>query len=122
MDHDFWTQHFHQNARGRPEPDWQAPITLTERQIKALRPSLAQFQLGDGGGPATLIAWNRARFLTRPGIRPLVDAWFAEEREHSRLLGAALARFGGVPITGHWSFSVFLVLRRWGGIEAELMI
>ena len=85
--------------------------------------SLEQFQLGDGGGPAYLIARNRERFLGRDeGTRQLVDLWFAEEREHARLLGEAVARFGGRCITKHWSFTAFLVTRKWFGVRFELTV
>src|SRR5436189_232967 len=48
--------------------------------------TLEQFQLGDGGGPACLIAWDAKRYCSTRGLSQLVDHWFAEEREHSRLL------------------------------------
>ena len=76
---------------------------------------------GDGGGPAYLIAWNRESLLdSDPGIRALVDLWFKEEVEHSRLLGVMLARLGGNPIESHWSFGLFCGLRRWLGVSFEL--
>src|SRR5262249_56353702 len=82
-----------------------------------------QFQLGDGGGPAYLIARNRETFLgASEGARELVDLWFAEELEHARLLGAAVDRFGGRRITSHWSFSVFCLVRKWFGVRFELTV
>ena len=48
--------------------------------------------------------------------------WFAEEREHSRLLGAAVARFGGTCIQSHWSFTAFCLTRRWFGVRFELTV
>src|SRR5262249_1970898 len=80
-------------------------------------------QLGDGGGPASLIAWNAETFRSStPGIRQLVNLWFAEEREHSRLLGAAVGRFGGKCIQRHWSFTVFCLSRRMFGVHFELTV
>src|SRR5262249_17295133 len=84
---------------------------------------LEQFQLGDGGGPAYLIAWDREKFLSQgEGTRRLVDLWFAEEREHARLLGKAVKRFGGQCIHGHWSFTAFCLVRRWLGVRFELTV
>lgn len=118
-----WLAHFHTNRQNRPEPDWNAPITLPAEVVRPLVRSLEQFQLGDGGGPAYLIARDRESFLTSAeGARQLVDLWFAEEREHARLLGAAVARFGGRCIQGHWSFSVFCFVRRWFGVRFELTV
>ena len=118
-----WLAHFRRNREDRPEPDWQAPVSLAPEVLAPLVQSLEQFQLGDGGGPAYLIAQDREAFLSAgEGTRTLVDLWFAEEREHSRLLGAAVVRFGGRPITGHWSFTAFCLSRRWFGVRFELTV
>jgi hypothetical protein len=118
-----WVAHFQANHENRPEPDWAAPVTLTPEVVAPLLRSLEQFQLGDGGGPAYLIARNREEFLAQDeGTRRLVDLWFAEEREHARLLGEAVARFGGTCITKHWSFTAFCATRRWFGVRFELTV
>jgi hypothetical protein len=118
-----WLGHFRRNRQDRPEPAWDAPITLTDDAVRPLLKSLEQFQLGDGGGPAYLIAWDAERFLSgSEGARTLVDHWFAEEREHARLLAAAVARFGGRCIQGHWSFTAFCMVRRWLGVRFELTV
>ena len=123
MDIDRWLTHFRRNQENRPEPDWHAPVTLAGDVVRPLVRSLEQFHLGDGGGPDRLIAWNAERFCSRgAGTRALVDLWFAEEGEHSRLLGAAVARFGGHPIAGHWSFTAFCLSRRWFGVGFELTV
>ncbi|BCU78440.1 ferritin-like domain-containing protein [Luteolibacter sp. LG18] len=121
MNIDHWISHFRRNGIERPEPDWEAPLDLQGKRLAKLTRSIQQFQLGDGGGPAYLIAWNRESLLASdPGIRTLVDLWFKEEVEHSRLLGVMLARLGGKPIESHWSFGLFCGLRRWLGVSFEL--
>src|SRR5262245_1953898 len=123
MDVDSWIAHFRQNRENRPEPDWLAPITLSPDVVRPLVRSLEQFQLGDGGGPACLIAWNAEKFRSsESGMAQAVDLWFAEEREHSRLLAGAVARFGGRPIQGHWSFTAFCLCRRLLGVRFELTV
>jgi hypothetical protein len=118
-----WLTHFRRHRERRPEPDWQAPLTLSNEVVKPLVRSLEQFQLGDGGGPAYLIAHDRERLLAQSAeLRTLVDLWFAEEREHSRLLGALVERYGGQPIDGHWSFTAFCWTRRWFGVRFELTV
>jgi hypothetical protein len=120
---DRWLTHYRRNRQNRTEPDWSTPITLPEEVVRPLVRSLEQFQLGDGGGPAYLIARNRERFLAAgEGTRQLVDLWFAEEREHARLLGAAVARFGGRCIRDHWSFQIFCLVRKWLGVRFELTV
>ena len=115
-----WLNHFRNNQRDRVEPSWDAPTRLTDHQIQALLPSLAQFELGDGGGPCYLTAWNREKFLSQPHARELVDLWFREEAEHSRLLGDAVKRFGGKRIESHWSFTIFCHVRKYLGVNFEL--
>lgn len=115
-----WLNHFRNNQRDRLEPKWDAPTRLTDNQIQNLLPSLAQFELGDGGGPCYLTAWNREKFLSQPHARELVDLWFLEEAEHSRLLGDAVKRFGGEKIVSHWSFSTFCLVRKLLGVGFEL--
>jgi hypothetical protein len=119
----FWLNHFRRNRLNRPEPQWNAPLSLPQPVIKLLVKSLEQYQLGDGGGPASLIAWNAESFrCSSKESEELVDLWFLEEKEHSRLLGGAVARLGGKPIQGHWSFSVFCGVRRWIGVDFELTV
>jgi hypothetical protein len=120
---DRWLAHFRRNRVSRPEPDWQAPMTLPPEVVTPLVRSLEQFQLGDGGGPASLIARDAETFRSSgEGVRELVDLWFEEEKEHSRLLLQAVARFGGQPIRGHWSFTAFCCSRRWFGVRFELTV
>jgi hypothetical protein len=120
---DRWLAHFRRNHENRPEPDWHAPVTLAPDVVRSLVKSLAQFELGDGGGPACLIAWNAEQLrASGAGTRALVDLWFAEEREHARLLGAAVARFGGRCIRGHWSFTAFCLVRKYCGVRFELTV
>jgi hypothetical protein len=118
-----WIRHFMANRENRPEPEWDLPIRLQPEIVKKLLPSIEQFQLGDGGGPASLIARDAARYRdSSKETRTLVDLWFEEEREHSRLLGEAVRRFGGTEIKSHWSFTAFCACRRIIGVRAELQI
>lgn len=118
-----WIQHFRQNKRHRVEPQWHTPIRLDLRTIARVLPSLEQFQLGDGGGPACLIAHDAESFRgSSEDIRALVDLWFAEEKEHSRLLSCAVQRFGGRLIRSHWSFTAFCFCRRVLGVRFELQV
>jgi hypothetical protein len=123
LDYAKWLEHFRRNREHRPEPDWSGPAALPTGVDGPLLRSLEQFQLGDGGGPASLIARDAERFRgSTPEMRLVVDAWFAEEREHSRLLGCAVKRLGGRPITSHWSFTAFCQCRRTLGVQFELQV
>src|SRR5436190_22283627 len=93
LNYEKWHSHFELNRCNRPEPDWSAPRTISPHILPSLLRSIEEFQLGDGGGPASLIAFDAEQFHGRSAeIRGIVDAWFTEEREHSRLLACAVAR------------------------------
>ena len=123
MNYAKWIEHFTRNKQNRPEPDWSAPFNIPPAVLAPVLKSVEQFRLGDGGGPASLIAFNRESFrsLTEE-MRRIVDLWFAEEAEHARLLGCAVRRFGGRIITSHWSFTAFCLCRRVLGVRFELQV
>jgi len=123
MNYTKWIEHFHRNRLHRPEPDWSAPVRLPGEMLLSVRHSIEQFRLGDGGGPASLIAHDAERFRGRTDeLRTIVDLWFAEEAEHARLLGCAVRRLGGRIITSHWSFTAFCLTRRVLGVRFELQV
>ena len=118
-----WLQHFERNRENRHEPDWSMPIPIMPHDMESLLKSLAQFQLGDGGGPASLIAKNADQFRkSTEEMTKVVDCWFREEREHSRLLKSAVQALGGKLIQSHWSFSAFCASRRIFGVGFELQV
>jgi hypothetical protein len=123
MNYAKWIAHFERNRLYRSEPDWSAPVSVPQPALAPLVRSLEQFRLGDGGGPASLIAHDAERFRSQTAeLRAIVDLWFAEEAEHSRLLGCAVDRFGGRHITSHWSFTAFCLCRRALGVRFELQV
>lgn len=123
LDYAKWIAHFTQNREQRAEPDWTVPVKIRSEALAPLVRSLEQFQLGDGGGPASLIARDAERFRSQTTqMRTIVDFWFAEEREHARFLGCAVDRFGGKRIPSHWSFTAFRQTRRVLGVKFELQV
>ena len=64
MNHAKWIGYFNGNRSNRVESDWDAPMpTIPPHVLAPLIRSIEQFRLGDGGGPASLIAYNDAEFL-----------------------------------------------------------
>ena len=123
MNYAKWIEHFRGNKQNRPEPDWSVPVNIPPAVLAPVLRSVEQFRLGDGGGPASLIAFDRENFRNRTSeMRQIVDMWFAEEAEHARLLGCAVRRFGGRIITSHWSFTAFCLCRRVLGVRFELQV
>ena len=123
MNHATWIEHFKRNKLNRPEPDWDAVVNVPPDVLAPMLRSIEQFRLGDGGGPASLIAYDAEGFRgSTEEMRTIVDLWFAEEAEHARLLGCAVKRFGGRIITSHWSFTAFCLCRRVLGVRFELQV
>src|SRR5687768_4010078 len=71
-----WIARFDRNREARPVPRWEMPVDVPASARAALIRSVREFQLGDGGGPAALIAWNARRFRdSSPAMRNVVDLW-----------------------------------------------
>lgn len=118
-----WIAHFEKNRRNRPVPDWDAPFTLPEGKRAHLARSLAEYQLGDGGGECRLVAHDAEKFRgSQAEMDRLVDLWFDEEREHSRLLAHAVRRVGGKFVTDTPAMRLFYACRRAFGVQFELLV
>lgn len=123
MNYAFWIAYFQENRRNRAEPAWGAPLQLGEVQRRALALSLAEYQLGDGGGPCQLIAGDAEQYRGQAAvIREVVDLWFKEEAEHSRLLAGAVRRLHGEFVTTTFAFRAFNYCRRALGVQFEMLV
>jgi hypothetical protein len=123
MNYARWIAYFEANRQNRPEPDWQAPFVMPEEKRRLLAQSLAEYQLGDGGGPCRLIARDAEAYrATGEDTRRVVDLWFAEEAEHSRLLACAVWRVGGKFVEETFAFRMFCRCRRWMGVQFEMLV
>jgi len=123
MNYEHWIQHFHANRLDRPEPDWEAPFSMPEEKRRLLALSLAEYQLGDGGGECCLVAADAESYRgSAEDARQVVDLWFAEEHEHSRLLGRAVERVGGTFVTTTFGFELFYAIRRRLGVQFEMLV
>jgi len=123
MNYDHWIDHFEINRKHRREPNWGAAFVASERKRVALARSLAEYQLGDGGGECRLIAHDAStvRGVDEKAAR-VIDLWFNEEREHSRLLSHAVRRVNGTFVTSTFAFRLFNRVRRWFGVQFEMLV
>jgi hypothetical protein len=118
-----WIAHFERNRRHRPVPDWDASFSMPEKKRAHLARSLAEYQLGDGGGECRLVAHDAEVFRgSEVDMERLVDLWFDEEREHSRLLACAVRRVGGAFVTDTPAMRLFYACRRALGVQFELLV
>jgi hypothetical protein len=123
MNYQYWIDHFHTNRQDRPEPDWDAPFAMPEEKRQVLALSLAEYQLGDGGGDCKLVAQDAEQYReSMAEVRTVVDLWFAEEREHSRLLAQAVGRVGGQFVNSTFGFELFYAIRRRLGVQFEMLV
>ncbi|MGW5371622.1 ferritin-like domain-containing protein [Streptomyces sp. NPDC004011] len=86
--------------------------------VEALRAGASGFLLKDA--PANLVA--KADQAGDPDYARAVRLFVAEEQNHARMLARLLAA-GGMPVlSGHWSDTVFVRLRRLMGLRLELLV
>ncbi len=118
-----WIRHFENNRLNRKEPEWDLPFVMEEKRRHALAWSLAEYQLGDGGGPCCLIAKDAEKYrATSASTREVTDLWFREEAEHSRLLSGAVKRLQGNFVTDTLAFRQFQRVRRLMGAQFEMLV
>ena len=118
-----WIRHFENNRLDRKEPDWDFPLTIAEKKRRALAWSLAEYQLGDGGGPCRLIARDADAYRAiSENTQRVTDLWFREEAEHSRLLECAVRRLRGSLVTDTFAFRQFQRVRRFMGAQFEMLV
>ena len=123
MNYAHWIAHFKANKLDRPEPDWSAPFSMPEEKRRLFAISIAEYQLGDGGGECRLVAHDAESFLgSSDPARTVVDMWFDEERKHSRLLACAVERIGAEFIKDTFAFRMFYACRRAFGVQFEMFV
>ncbi|MFI6339140.1 ferritin-like domain-containing protein [Streptomyces sp. NPDC050535] len=114
-----WTRRFEderERRRTQGEPDWGQSATLHT----AVWTSIQRFQVGEDGDGANLV--GKADQVGDADYGKAVRLFIAEEQNHARLLASLLAA-GGVPtLTGHWSDTAFVRLRRLMGLRMELLV
>lgn len=118
-----WIRHFEKNRLNRKEPEWDMPFAMEEKKRRALAWSLAEYQLGDGGGPCCLIARDADDYrASSSNTQRVTDMWFREEAEHSRLLSGAVKRLNGTFVTDTFAFRQFQRVRRFMGAQFEMLV
>ncbi|GAB1817279.1 ferritin-like domain-containing protein [Herbidospora sp. RD11066] len=114
-----WLADFEAEAarrKDRADPDWHRGSRLHPDVLRSIR----RFQVGENGDGANLIA--KAAASGNPAYAATVRLFVDEERNHARMLAMLLAAAGSGTLTGHWSDTVFVWLRRLLGLRLELMV
>ncbi|MFF4900896.1 ferritin-like domain-containing protein [Streptomyces sp. NPDC001068] len=114
-----WTRRFEEERerrRAQGDPDWGRNATLHP----AVWAGIQRFQVGEDGDGANLV--GKADEAGDADYGRAVRLFVAEEQNHARLLARLLAA-GGIPtLTGHWSDTAFVRLRRLMGLRMELLV
>ncbi|MET8449042.1 ferritin-like domain-containing protein [Streptomyces sp. NPDC005209] len=114
-----WTRRFEEERERRRvqgDPDWRQGATLHP----AVWAGIQRFQVGEDGDGANLV--GKADEAGDGDYAQAVRLFVAEEQNHARLLARLLAAGGMPTLTGHWSDTVFVRLRRLMGLRMELLV
>jgi hypothetical protein len=114
-----WARRFEderERRRTRGDPDWGRGASLHPAVWAGIR----RFQVGEDGDGANLI--SKADQAGDLDYARAVRLFVAEEQDHARLLARLLAAGGMTTLTGHWSDTVFVRLRRLMGLRTELLV
>ncbi|MEU6664998.1 ferritin-like domain-containing protein [Streptomyces sp. NPDC046727] len=114
-----WARRFEEERERRlaeGDPDWGRGATLPS----AVWASIQRFQVGEDGDGASLV--GRADLAGDPDYARAARLFVAEEQHHAVLLARLLAAGGMPTLTGHWSDTVFVRLRRLMGLRMELLV
>ncbi|MYS73820.1 ferritin-like domain-containing protein, partial [Streptomyces sp. SID5926] len=114
-----WTRRFEDERERRAaqgDPDWERGAVLH----RAVWAGIQRFQVGEDGDGANLVA--KAEEAGDADYARAVRLFVAEEQNHARLLARLLAAGGRPTLSGHWSDTVFVRLRRLLGLRTELLV
>ncbi|MFG2720058.1 ferritin-like domain-containing protein [Streptomyces sp. NPDC048416] len=114
-----WTKRFEderERRRRRGDPDWARGATLHP----AVWSGIQRFQVGEDGDGANLV--GKADQAGDADYAQAVRLFIAEEQNHARLLARLLDAGGKSTLSGHWSDTVFVRLRRLLGLRTELLV
>ena len=117
-----WLRYFEQNAVERVEPRWHLPSPLDQRARRVIARSLSHFQLGESGEGKFLLNQARAQAPDDAAYYKALALFIAEEKEHARLLGLVVRRFGGALTQQHWTHLLFRFVRRAFGLNFEIQV
>jgi len=108
---------FEEHARRRAGSGERQPAG--GRLPRALIRSVQRFQAGEDGDGSSLI--RAAQRAGDPVYLAAVRLFVAEEQSHAVRLATVLRHAGAAPIGGHWTDTVFVLVRRGGGLRLELL-
>ena len=119
-----WCSYFLANGLDPRELPWPDSYRLTHAERRAIAPSIAQFQLGEGAQGRRLQERGR-RYAEKVGDALFSQAlalFVKEEQRHSADLGRFMDLQGIPRLSKHWIDSFFRRLRVLAGLELSLRV
>jgi hypothetical protein len=115
-----WAEYFGANRQRRLRIDWDKGVRLDTKHSKAIIASLQRFQVGESGEGNHLKKY--AALTGDAEYCRAIELFMGEESYHAQMLARALGALDAPLFKGHWSDVAFIVIRRFSGLEMELMI
>jgi 1,2-phenylacetyl-CoA epoxidase catalytic subunit len=99
-------------------------IQLTEKERRAVIPSIQQFQLGEGSRGQRLLERGQkyGRAVNDPLFASALEIFIKEEQQHSRYLAAFLKSQSIPLLQKQWVDTIFRKLRGLAGLELSLTV
>jgi hypothetical protein len=99
-------------------------MQLTEKERRAITPSIQQFQLGEGSRGQRLLERGQkfGRSIDDPLFAGALEIFIKEEQQHSRYLAAFMESQSIPLVQKHWVDTVFRKLRGLAGLELSLTV
>jgi hypothetical protein len=119
-----WYSYFLANCLDPRELPWSDSYQLTDAERRAISPSIAQFQLGEGAQGRRLQERGRkyAETVGDTHFSQALALFVKEEQRHSAELGRFMDAQGIPRLSKHWIDSVFRRLRVLAGLELSLRV
>jgi len=119
-----WIVLFSSRTDSRELLPWSHPGRLAFWELRLVRGSIQQFQLGEGSDGSGLIRRGRASGLAalNPAFLDSLDLFIKEEQRHSRHLARFLRCEGVELLQQHWTDRVFRRIRKFAGLELCLRV
>lgn len=114
-----WKRYFENNRASRLPIPWERGVQIEPAQRDALIGSLQRFQIGKSREGKHIKRW--AAQTGDADYAQAIDLLMAEQHEHARLLARLLEKLEAPLLPFHWSDSCFILLRRFSGLETEIM-
>jgi 1,2-phenylacetyl-CoA epoxidase catalytic subunit len=119
-----WLTHFSLRSMTALHVSCNEAIQLTEKERRAVIPSIRQFQLGEGSRGQRLLERGQkyGRAVNDPHFAGALEIFIKEEQQHSRYLAAFLKSQSVPLLQKQWVDTIFRKLRGLAGLELSLTV